>query len=413
MRIYIWGIGQNGRNVLDALCFENCELAGFIDNNPKMWGSIFENYPVSRFEETINYDYIIISPMNYRAILYQLEQQACDMNKVICFYDEDELARCKKFDFINITEMRLAQLTAKNNKLQNILKNFMENVGYEIADGIERGLYVRPKIGKTEEAIYKIVYEGCSMIRFGDGEFEFMAGNERPVFQRYEPELGRRLKEVLSFKDKKLIIGIANNYGNLDEYIEDTANGIRKYMGNSVRAFHMSVLELDRIYYDAYMFKTYYPHKDKERTEERISLIKRIWDGREIIIIEGEKTRTGVGNNLFDNAKKIERVLCPTVNAYDIYDDILLQCRELDKEKLILMALGPAGKVLAFDLFKAGYQVVDIGQIDMDYEWYRAGVGYKVPINNKYVSQLPPAEVQEINDENYIKQIINKIENIQ
>jgi len=39
--------------------------------------------------------------------------------------------------------------------------------------------------------------------------------------------------------------------------------------------------------------------------------LKKIWDGKDIIIIESEKSRLGVGNDLFDNTKSIKRILCP------------------------------------------------------------------------------------------------------
>ena len=37
--------------------------------------------------------------------------------------------------------------------------------------------------------------------------------------------------------------------------------------------------------------------------------MKGIWEGRDIIFIEGEKSRLGVGNDLFDNAQSIHRIL--------------------------------------------------------------------------------------------------------
>lgn len=72
--------------------------------------------------------------------------------------------------------------------------------------------------------------------------------------------------------------------------------------------------------------------------------------------------------------------------------------------------MGPVGKCLAYDLFNVGYQVVDIGQIDMDYEWYLAGQGVKVPNPKKYVSQLPEMEITDIDDDEYYKQIIVRID---
>jgi len=41
----------------------------------------------------------------------------------------------------------------------------------------------------------------------------------------------------------------------------------------------------------------------------------------------------------------------------------------------------------------------------MNYEWYLAGVQDRVPIPGKYVSQLPPTEIEEIDDVEYQDQI--------
>ncbi|MDE6751033.1 MAG: GT-D fold domain-containing protein, partial [Lachnospiraceae bacterium] len=164
------------------------------------------------------------------------------------------------------------------------------------------------------------------------------------------------------------------------------------------------------VYYDAYLFKCYFQSKDRDDATRRYALVKRIWQDRDVLLIEGAETRTGQGNDLLDGARSIQRILCPTQNAYTRYQDILDKAEEVAENKLILCALGPAGKVLAYDLIQNGHQVVDIGQIDMEYEWYRAGVGIKVPNPTKYVSQLPPALVEEIHDEKYQSQIIAVID---
>ena len=46
----------------------------------------------------------------------------------------------------------------------------------------------------------------------------------------------------------------------------------------------------------------------------------------------------------------------------------------------------------------------------MDYEWYLAGQGVKVPNPKKYVSQLPEMEITDIDDDEYKEQIIVHIE---
>ena len=76
---------------------------------------------------------------------------------------------------------------------------------------------------------------------------------------------------------------------------------------------------------------------------------------------------------------------------------------------MILVVLVPMAEVLVYDLIKDGYQAIDIGQIDMDYEWYRAGAKGRVPIPDRYVSQLPPAEIREMKDTKYLEQIIERV----
>mgnify|MGYP002508750043 CR=1 FL=1 len=42
--------------------------------------------------------------------------------------------------------------------------------------------------------------------------------------------------------------------------------------------------------------------------KKRFENLKRIWDKREVLIVEGSQTRLGVGNDLFANAAGIRRM---------------------------------------------------------------------------------------------------------
>ena len=50
------------------------------------------------------------------------------------------------------------------------------------------------------------------------------------------------------------------------------------------------------------------------------------------------------------------------------------------KNKLILIALGPTATILAYDLYKLGYRAIDIGHIDIEYEWFLRKANTKIPI---------------------------------
>lgn len=56
---------------------------------------------------------------------------------------------------------------------------------------------------------------------------------------------------------------------------------------------------------------------------EYINALRSIWDGRDVLIVEGELSRIGVGNDLFDGCHSIHRILCPKTNAFNRYDEIL------------------------------------------------------------------------------------------
>lgn len=405
MKVYFWGTGKGcEKALLNYVC--DVEVTGFIDNNPGRWGEAFHGKKIVSFNEaSSDADIIIVSVMQYDAVLYQIEKSGFDREKVFCYFNaaNDVEMVGRYFDSkgwkIDILETRLEELEREVN-------NRFSNIGYELADNLRKGKYKFPILHSDEEAVARIVNEKCSLIRFGDGEFEIMAGRERAPFQKYEKTLSDRLREVIQSRKDKLLIALANNYGSVDSYTESDKKGIREYMTEEVRTFHESLLDYNRAYYDAYMFKCYFQSANREDACRRYALVKRIWQGRDIVLIEGRETRTGQGNDLLDNARSIQRILCPTQNAYERYPNILKEAEKIPEDKLILCALGPAGKVLAYDLIGNGRQVVDIGQIDMEYEWYRADVGIKVPNPTKYVSQLPPALVEEIHDKEYDSQII-------
>ena len=105
----------------------------------------------------------------------------------------------------------------------------------------------------------------------------------------------------------------------------------------------------------------------------------------------------GIGNDLFADTKSIKRILAPSKNAFSKYDEILnVVKKNISKDKLILIALGPTATVLAYDLFKLGYQAIDIGHIDIEYEWYLRGATEKIKIPNKFVNEVSGGE-EEIN----------------
>ena len=78
-----------------------------------------------------------------------------------------------------------------------------------------------------------------------------------------------------------------------------------------------------------------------------------------------------------------------------------------DREKLVLLALGPTATVMAYDLSHLGFQAIDIGNVDIEYEWYLRGATSKVRIEGKYTSEaVGGRDVEDVPDPVYKSQII-------
>lgn len=295
------------------------------------------------------------------------------------------------------------------------LSRAIENIKYEICDpNINLSNLFIPCFYDIEETIEMIISNRCSMARYGDGEFALMDNMKRQSFQRADCGLATRLQEVIRSNEDGFLIGIADNYGNLDKYNSSGKHGIRYYMTEEVRQSHMKYLDLERKYHNAYISRPYalFADNNTDAPRKRFDTLKCIWDKRDVIFVEGLLTRLGVGNDLFDNARSIRRIEAPAENSYDKYTEILeASLKWAEKDTLFLIALGPSAGVLAYDLFKHGYQALDIGHMDLEYEWFLNGTGGRSEVKHKFNNEFPGGNVvEEVFDENYLNQIICKIE---
>jgi len=66
--------------------------------------------------------------------------------------------------------------------------------------------------------------------------------------------------------------------------------------------------------------------------------------------------------------------------------------------------------LLAYDLSKLGYQAIDVGHIDIEYEWLMMGAKHKVNIKSKYVNEVIGGDKIVIENEDvYQRQILKKL----
>jgi glycosyltransferase family protein len=269
----------------------------------------------------------------------------------------------------------------------------------------------KPTILPVEDTVNKIIESRCSVSRFGDGEFHLLLQNKDLKFQQRSNELSKRLKEVLVSEEENLLICIPKVFTSQDliKRTQKSKAFWKDHVAN-YRLLWYRHLKNDKTYYDSTFTRNYIAINDKSKTNKYFERVKEIWRNRDLLIIEGRFSRLGVGNILFDNVNSIERIIAPNEDAFNSYIKILEEAKRHDRNRLVLIALGPTATILAYDLHKLGFQAIDIGHLDIEFEWYLKKSLTRTKIENKYVIEANnPIKEDNFVDENYQKQIIANI----
>ncbi len=335
----------------------------------------------------------------------QLRQQVSEMQESIQSFYEAYSELIKK------TQENEERIILFSKYIQYLQAN-CANLKYEILDPAGcAGTYFFPKFRSNEETLRLIVEEKKSLARFGDGEFGIAFSTPRQKFQRLDDRLAERIWEVLNGDTPdNLLIAIASQYGSLERFSDQTAQGIRLYMTEEIRRQHEQIVPLSRVYSDAYITRPYVLYKDRftDAPGKRFEALKEIWKDKRIMVVEGAETRLGVGNDLFRQAKEIKRIIAPPTSSFDRYDEIYKECLNRgDSADLFLLAIGPSSGVLAYDLAMHSCQAVDVGHVDLEYEWFLAGKGTRVSVPHKYNNEFTGGDkVEEMHDSAYDSQIV-------
>ena len=225
-----------------------------------------------------------------------------------------------------------------------------------------------PPILDNFATIEELLNSKKSLIRFGDGEFTYMEGIDL-AFQKYEKSLGDKLKEIFYKDVKDLLIGTIGLYyylpkGLYPKHYNYTYRFLNKYRECMPKYYNPS-----KTYYSSFisivcaLFKKY-------SFEEHYNKIRKIWDKQKVTIITGDRVFENIEHNIFDNAQNLNYVFAPTINAYDEIDTIRKKISTIDKDEILIFALGPCGKLLAYEAHLQGYRALDLGHIIKDYDLY-------------------------------------------
>ncbi|SCY70210.1 GT-D fold domain-containing glycosyltransferase [Butyrivibrio sp. INlla14] len=269
------------------------------------------------------------------------------------------------------------------NPVKRVIKDIIAYLNYEAYQTGLLKMHPHISVMSVQETINELVNTNKSLVRFGDGEIGLIRGINLNLQNRSD-ELVDRLKDILKYSDENMIVAIQDIFDGVDMYIPRTQRFWRDHF-LFCRKIYEKYCNPNRVYGSTSFSRCYITIEDKSKCKKWFEDIKKIWNDKDVVVVEGVSGHNGVGNDLLDTSRSVERIICPPSNAFASYDKILEACLEYGVDRLFLLAIGAAAKPLAQDLFRKGYRVIDIGNLDTEYELYLRGAMEKMPIEKRSI----------------------------
>ncbi|MCC4372563.1 SP_1767 family glycosyltransferase [Limosilactobacillus reuteri] len=296
----------------------------------------------------------------------------------------------------------------ENSQIDEMVKTILSSISKQNTYPVPRlfNIHVR----SVDESLNRILRERKSIIRLGDGEFTLINGQDID-YQPYNQKLAQQLKQILfNGSNKKYDVCLPDVFDGLQAYGQYAKDFYETNFFRHNQQILANVAKTANVYSNTFVSRPYIDYRDKSNSAGWFKRLKQIWQGRDLLIVEGALTRSGVGNDLFADAKSIKRILCPAKDSYQQIDKIEQAIRANAENRLILLMLGPTAKVIVDDLQDLSNQMIDIGHIDSEYEWFKMGATYKVKLDNKHTAEFNfDEDISAVHDQTYQDEIVARI----
>ena len=311
-------------------------------------------------------------------------------------------SQSKKLDYEHYQVFEDDQINEMANRIQKVGKSITQQFVPQLFNIHVRGM---------DEALDRLINEKKSIIRFGNGELSLINGNGI-TYQAYDENLSRQLKQILfAGGNNKYDVALPDVFESLKNYGQYTKDFYETNFFFNNQHLLKEIEKTENIYSNTFISRPYIDRIDKSKSAHWFDKLKQIWKDKDILIVEGNFTRSGLGNDLFANTKSIKRIIAPSKNAYQKISEIEQMIRENAEDRLILLMLGPTAKLIVDDLQDLKNQLIDLGHIDSEYEWFKMGATHKVKLKNKHTAEFNFDEnIESVHDKTYENEIIGKIE---
>lgn len=268
------------------------------------------------------------------------------------------------------------------------------------------------KVKSIQDTAKELATTNKSLGRFGDGEIAWIFGKGHHSFEKPTQKLSKCLYDVITSNDKNFMIGLPDSLNSLDDFTKDSKYFWETFFIKNYRRI-IPLLNKDKIYYNTSVTRPYIDYNKRSIARETFRILKTVWDGKNVLIVEGNESRLGVNDGLFSHSNSIKRIECPVTDAFENHKLILshiLSFLNNHKNYITLLSLGPTATILAYKLYKLGYRAIDIGHVDVEYNWFKIGAKEKINLPYRYVNEVSNGHsALPVNDSKYANEIIDRI----
>lgn len=238
------------------------------------------------------------------------------------------------------------------------LRKTADSIRLEVASSTLDDVFntIQPRLMSMPETLKVLAESEASLARFGDGEFRMLLRPDIDIqFQKNSPQLRDQLLKILSTSSSdRLLVGFPPPYRG------PHWSGVWADNWPSLK----NILPGWGRFANAHISR---PPFFEHFREEGVGMWRDVWKDKVVCVITGRGSRFELFPELFDNVKSVSSIEAPPKNAFSQIDSILDQVNKDVKTDIFLIALGPAGTVLASRIAAIGRRGLDVGHVASSY----------------------------------------------
>lgn len=266
------------------------------------------------------------------------------------------------------------------------------------------------KVMNNKETIDFIKKNHCSVSRFGDGELSIIEGNSAS-FETGDDSLRKKLYEIIKTpSNNHLLVCLNDIFDGLEKFTPTAREYWKKHL-KSQQPFFEKLENLNNIYGSATVTRPYMDYQDRKEAKYIFDGFKDIWREKDLLIVEGCYTRSGVNNDLFSTAHSVQRIICPASNCWRKKNKIEKLIKKYGKGKIVLVMLGMTATVISSELSNFT-QIIDLGHLDAEYDWFNMYATKKSQLQGKHTPETHDFDIAPIKNKKYKKEIIVDISHL-